>query len=102
MVSAASTGWAARHTWLGLKWTGAAETASANWSLPGSADVPSIPRFFDLHSIPHLMKSISTHLLSAFVRPIDVFVLASYFSLAISLLLRSVNAPWTVIFGMNL
>ena len=42
MVFVVSTGWVGRHTCLASKWTGVAEIASANWSLPESADVPSV------------------------------------------------------------
>lgn len=38
VVSVVWTGWAERPTWLVSKWTGAAETVSANWSLPESAE----------------------------------------------------------------
>jgi len=69
VVFVVSTGWVGRHTCLASKWTGVAEIASANWSLPESADVPSVHMLYPL-----------LHLLSALVLLMCVHICASWLS----------------------
>lgn len=94
MVFVVSTGWVGRRTCLASKWTGVAEIASANWSLPESADVPSVHMLYPPTSSALYFGSNDVFLFVLLGYPIATYHAGSlpWFH----------HAFWTVIFSMGL